>query len=288
MKTLKQITVVVFLQGLIFSCTNETIEKNDLQLVNYDELNLKIDEHVNSYASYFESRETVLETLEQFLNNAKKSSREPVMTIYLDLTSEKVEYTKEDLADIYSNAQKVFLLAYFNEVANAKGSDLLDIIAKHKLALKNTALSNEEYEHIAFLLESSEKTITLIEESLFEASATGKGNNVSSKRDCFWNCMASEGSNIGRGIAGGAITGGIAGTIAGGTAGTVAFPLLGTATGAVAGGVFGAAEGAIYGMVGAAFFSTADCLTRCAGNTNDHAECSMDDAGIEVCEGTTV
>lgn len=287
MKTLKQITVVVFLLGLIFSCTNETIEENDLHQVNYDELNLKMNEHINSYASYFESRETVLETLKRFSNNAKKSSQEPIMTIYLDLTSEKVEYTEEDLADIYTAAQKTFLLAYFNEVANTKGNDLLDIIAKHKLSLENTSFTAEEYEHILFLLESHEKTINLIDEKLSIDLSFSKNISIQGK-DCFLNCIAGEGRNIGRGIAGGAITGGVTGAYIGATGGTVVLPGIGTATGAVGGGAFGAAGGAISGGIIAAFFSVADCLVQCENNNTDHAECSMDEAGIEVCESTTV
>ena len=239
MKTLKQMTVVVFLLGLIFSCTNETIEKNDLQKVNYAELNLKMNEYINSYASYYESRETVLETLERFSNNAKKSSQEPIMTIYVDLTSEKVEYTKEDLADIYTNAQKTFLLAYFNEVANAKGSDLLDIIAKQKLVLENTPFTAEEYQHILFLLETGEKTITSIEENLFGTSTTGKGNNILNRRDCFWNCMAGAGSSISRSMVEGLIAGGIHGGRVGAVTGTFTLPGLGTVAGGVNGAILG-------------------------------------------------
>lgn len=176
--------------SFLLSCSTETFERNEVEQINYNELNLKVDEYLNQYAPYFENQATIMKTYERFSSNAQKSSREPIMTIYVDLTSEKVEYTKDDLADIYTDAQKTFLLAYFNEVANVKGSDLLDIIAKHKLFLENTVLTNEEYEHILFLLESSEKTITLIEESLFGTSTTGKGNNISNKRDCFRNCMA--------------------------------------------------------------------------------------------------
>ncbi len=287
MKNIKNKLIPLLLVGLMFSCTNETIEKNDLQQVNYAKLNLKMNEHINSYASYFESRKTVLETLERFSNNVKKSSQEPIMTIYVDLTSEKVEYTEEDLANIYTDAQKTFLLAYFNEVGNAKGSDLLDIIAKHKLTLENTSFTTEEYGHILFLLDSHEKTINLINEKLSIDMSSSKNISIQ-RKDCFLNCISGEGRNIARGMVGGAIGGAIWGGTTGAAGGTIVLPGIGTATGAVGGTVFGAAGGAVSGAFGAALWSTADCLARCAGNTNDHAECSMDDAGIEVCEGTTV
>ena len=274
--------------SFLLSCSTETFERNELEQINYNELNLKVDEYLNQYAPYFENQATIMKTYERFSSNAQKSSREPIMTIYVDLTSEKVEYTKDDLADIYTDAQKTFLLAYFNEVANAKGSDLLDIIAKHKLFLENTVLTNEEYEHILFLLESSEKTITLIEESLFGTSTTRKGNNISNKRDCFWNCMAGEGSNISRGMVTGLIGGAIWGANVGGGGGAVALPFVGAVPGAVAGTILGAAGGAVTGAFGAALWSTADCLIRCEQNTNEHAECTLDDAGFEVCPSTTV
>ena len=287
MKTLNQITGVVFLLGLIFSCTNEAFEKKDLDQVNYDELNLKLNEHIDSYTSYFESRDTILETLERFSNNAKKSTQEPITTIYVDLTSEKVEYTKDALADVYTDAQKIFLLAYFNEVANAKGSDLVNIIAKHKLALEGTFLTAEEYEHVLFIVKAHEETINIIVEKLSILMNPKKDISPQGK-DCFLNCISGEGRNIARGMVGGAIGGAIWGGTTGAAGGTVVLPGIGTATGAVGGAVFGAASGAASGAFMTALWSTADCLIRCEQNTNDHAECSMDDVGFEVCSSTTI
>ena len=208
MKNLKQYLIIVFSLILAFSCTNEKIEKSELQQINYDELNLKVDEYLSSFEAHFKSEKTLLNAFESF-SVAEKSSDEPSMTIYLDLTSEKVKYHKHDLSNTYSDAQKTFLVAYFNEVANAKGDELLSIISKNKMTLENASLTKEEYRQILFILETAKKTVMSVK-NILSISVGSKTNDIlSSKDSCFWNCMAGQGRNFGRGIAGGAIGGAI-------------------------------------------------------------------------------
>lgn len=270
MKNLKQTLILLTSMGLIFSCTNEKIENQELVSVDYQQLSLDVDEHLKSFTPYFETQESLISTYERFKVEPKieKSSDETLITINVDISSDSVEYTIEDLADIYSDEQKIFLVDYFNEAANVKGSELTYVISKHKSKLESTAFNDEEFDQIFSILDTAEKTVDLIEDMLSKSINSKNDNSLSAKDNCFWECIAGEGRNIARGIAGGAITGGITGGIAGGTAGTVVFPILGTATGAVAGGVFGAAEGAIYGAVGAAFFSAADCATQCGSSSS--------------------
>ncbi|MGC6403443.1 MAG: glycine zipper family protein [Flavobacteriaceae bacterium] len=270
MKTLIQIVFILFSIGLIFSCTHESEENQEVEQIDYQQLAVNVDKHLNSFIPYFQSQESLISTFQEFKKNTqeRKSSHKSLMTIHLDLSSERVEYDKDNLAEIYSDKQKEFLLAYFYEIANAKGSELLSIISFHKDALENSSFAKEEYQQLFSVLDTAEKTVSFIEDMLSTSISSKTYSSLTTKGNCFWECMAGQGRNIGRGIAGGAITGGTTGAIAGGAVGTVVFPILGTATGAVAGGVFGAAEGAIYGAIGTAFFSAADCATQCGGGNH--------------------
>ena len=270
MKTLKQTLILITSMGLIFSCTNEKIENQEFVSVDYQQLSLDVDEHLKSFAPYFETQESLISTYERLKveSQSEKSSDDLLITINVDISSESVEYTIEDLADIYSDEQKIFLVVYFNEVANIKGSELTYVISKHKLKLENASFNNEEYDQIFSILDTAEKTVVLVEDMLSTSINSKSDNSLSAKDNCFWECMAGEGRNIARGIAGGAITGGITGAYIGGTGWTVVLPGIGSATGAVGGAVFGAAGGAISGGIITTFFSAADCATQCGGSSS--------------------
>jgi len=249
--------------GLIFSCTNEKIENQELVSVDYRQLSLDVDEHLKSFTPYFETQESLISTYERFKVEPKieKSSDETLITINVDISSDSVEYTIEDLADIYSDEQKIFLVEYFNEAANVKGSELTYVISKHKSKLENTSFDNEEYDQIFSILDTAEKTVVLIEDMLSTSINSKNDNSLSAKDNCFWECMAGEGRNIARGIAGGAIGGAIWGGSTGAAGGTVVLP------GAVGGAVFGAASGAVSGAIGATLWSAADCAVQCGGSS---------------------
>tara|TARA_B110000908_G_C10155942_1_gene403638 strand:+ start:203 stop:1072 length:870 start_codon:yes stop_codon:yes gene_type:complete len=268
MKNLKQTLILLTSIGLIFSCTNEKTENQEFVGIDYQQLSLDVDEHLKSFTPYFETQESLISTYGRFKvePQSEKSSDDLLITINVDISSDRVEYTIEDLADIYNNEQKVFLLTYFNEAANVKGSELIYVISKHKLKLKSTSFNNEEYDQIFSILDTAEKTVILIEEMLSSSISSKTNDSLSAKGNCFLECMAGKGRNIGRAIAGGAITGGVTGAYIGGTGGTVLLPGIGTATGAVGGAVFGAAGGAISSGIITTFFLAADCAIQCGGS----------------------
>ena len=263
MKNLKQYLTIVFSLILAFSCTNETIEKSELQQINYDELNLKVDEYLSSFEAHFKSEKTLLNAFESLHNETEKSSEVPLMTINIDISSDRVEYTSEDLADIYSIEQKVFLLKYFNEAANIRGSELREVILKHKSKLESIVLSKEEYNQIFSILDTAEKTVIYIEEMVASTQSSKNYYSLSEKSNCFWDCMAGKGSTIGRGMVEGIVVGTISGGIKGAAGGTIILPGIGSATGGVGGAVLGAAGGAVIGAIGGTFWASADCAIQC-------------------------
>ena len=65
MKTLKQTLILLTSMGLIFSCTNEKIENQKLESVDYQQLSLDVDEHLKSFMPYFETQESLISTYER-------------------------------------------------------------------------------------------------------------------------------------------------------------------------------------------------------------------------------
>ncbi len=266
MKHCKRALSFILFFGLILSCSNSNIEHFEAQenQLNYPQLTANLDKRIDAFMPYFQNQEAMFSALvpSEYGNSSKGSNAYNVVTIRID-TAIEVKYHKSDISDIYNDKQKNFLLDYFNEAANAEGSELLDIISSYKKALDSNSFSEEEYQQVFFILDSAEKTVISIEQALRESATSKKDNGITSKNNCFWDCMAGKGKEISRGMVGGAISGAVVGGVLGAGGGTVVFPILGTATGAVAGAVFGGAEGAMYGATTAALWATTDCAIKC-------------------------
>ena len=75
---------------------------------------------------------------------SEKSSDDLLITINVDISSDRVEYTIEDLADIYNNEQKVFLLTYFKKYEIYTSQPYWNAFPRSPQVLELT-FNNEEY-----------------------------------------------------------------------------------------------------------------------------------------------
>lgn len=266
--TFKKCLSFLVLCGVFLSCTEDKESITETEGLDYQKLSSKIEVGLELPMSNFENVNTMLSALESTSNSvlAKNSDDENVIYVNVDLDSDVVEYSKQDIPDIYSEKQSEFLLEYLNKVANVENSELLYVVSTYKDKLESSGIISEQYDQLYFLLDSSEQAVIAIEEALSNNSTSKDANGLTlrSESDCFWDCMGSHGKDIARGMVGGALAGAGTGALLGAGGGTVVFPILGTATGAVAGAVFGGAEGAIYGASTTALWAAADCGQKCA------------------------
>ncbi len=254
MKVIKNIGILLFF--IAFTSCNKTDSDSGLAElnINYDSLKAEVFS-INSVSQMVDENETFANEMNNIFSTKETSE------YYAKKPANKgVVYVESDLSDVYSNAQKTFLASFYNELGNSKDGYILDIVSKYKDVLNTSGLSVDEYEQTLIVLLSAEQVINIFDQALNQVYSSK--NSYFSKefsRNGFGDCMAEAGTNIGRGIAAGALTGAVRGGLAGAAGGTVAFPGLGTATGAVGGAVFGAAAGALYGGVTAAAWSAVDC-----------------------------
>lgn len=260
MKNFKVIILLLSL-SLLNSCEKDELKTEHLANIE----SIKIKDLANSFSQHFESQETMSVAFEKNkINGFQSKTDENVMTIHVNMTENEVIYTEEDLPSIYSDKQKEFLLKYFNRVANVTNGELLAEIAFYKDLLNSESFGEEEYNQIYAILDVGEQTVTIINEML--PIKSNDSARTGGDLGAYFECIASQGRSIARGMVTGAITGGIRGAVIGGAGGTVVLPGIGTATGAVGGAVFGAASGAVIGAVGATLWSAADCFHLLGGS----------------------
>ncbi len=252
-----KIIITFFSIILLNSCENDVVKTNNSENIT----SIEIEELANYFSEYFESKESMANAFEKSNTLRSRTNNESSLgTIYVNISADKVHYTKEDLADTYSDKQKDFLLLYFNKVGNITNGELLTEITYFKDLLEKQSFEEEAYNQIYSILDVAEQTVITINEMLPKEEDTEK--NYEGKTDDwgdFLACIGGQGSSIARGLVEGAIFGGIAGAYAGGAGGTVVLPGIGTATGAVGGAVFGAAGGAVIGAFGATLWAASDC-----------------------------
>ena len=252
------IIILIFSFILLNSCENDLVKTNELENIT----SIEIKEIASPFSKYFESKETMASAFEKSSELRSKTSDEDQLgTIYVNMSADEVHYRKEDLANIYSDKQKEFLLLYFNRIGNINNGELLTEITYYKDLLEEQLFEEEEYNQIYSILDVAEQTVIIINEMLpkegnIEKDYEGKTGDWSD----FLRCVGGEGKSIARGLVAGAIGGAIWGSGVGATGGTVVLPIVGTATGAVGGAVFGAAGGAVVGALGATLWAAADCL----------------------------
>jgi len=250
---------------IVFACSNETEKQTiDEQQIDYDDLLLDIQENVISLDAMLEYDEDLKQTVNVYRETGDESvfQTSTFQKTASRLTEkETVEYTVDDLSEVYTDKQKGFLVDFYNEFANSKDGNILDIVINYKNELNNQDFSLEEYSQIETLLVASEQSILVLDGIIEIGEGAAEKSSFSAKGSCgFWCCMRKKaGKAIGRGIVTGAITGAIVGAKIGATGGTVALPGVGTATGAVGGAVFGAAANAIRGAAAGAIWTAVDC-----------------------------
>lgn len=260
MKNLKTISILVLtlVSTILFmSCENENLEINEEKYAKID-----ITKLAQNFSKDFKSKESILsafkrEKANKFLN---KSEKEKPFIININTRDKEVKYTKEDLPNFYSNKQKVFLLKYFNRIANVTNGELLTEITYYKSLLIDESFSESEYNQIFPILDVNEQTVLAINKILKRKEKLEKSS--SQVPDGWWEylkCLANGGSTIARGLVEGAITGLVGGAILGASGGTAVLPGIGTATGTVGGAIFGMAGGSVVGAFGGALWVAIDC-----------------------------
>lgn len=266
MKNLKSIIYLSLLLLMISSCTSDNDNlKTEPQQIDYEKLNLSLKENLISFNKMAEYDESLSNDIDEFIETGNESifyRKDNGYKLSRKSLEEKVLYKKEDLSNFYSEGQKIFLINFYNELANSLDGNILDTVIAHKKLLSEQNFTSEEYNQINLILLSSEQSILILDNIIAGDKNSQEKSSFSAKSsDCgFWCCMRKNaGKAIGRGIVGGAIMGGISGGIAGAAGGTVVLPLVGTATGAVGGAVFGATLGAVRGAAIGAIWTAVDC-----------------------------
>ncbi|MGG5506345.1 MULTISPECIES: hypothetical protein [unclassified Myroides] len=280
-------TIILFLCLLGFSCNqdNSLDPKNNFthnstkNHLNKDYETIRLAIYKNIKENWDKNLEEVEKyTLEAFNKNENFVRTQKVNnneTITINITY-KFNYSKQ----VSSLLSELYSKIYNSSLDNLK-STFLD--QKNRM-LTHKNLTKEDYEilypiyasfeaNIDFILSKYEEIEVANKNSLTAFALTGDKQNKKSWLDCM---LEEQGNNIGRGIAGGAITGAIGGAYTGATGGTVVLPLVGTATGAVGGGVLGGALGAGSGGMLAFAFASIDCFTRTSkGSGNSDTSCAI-------------
>lgn len=235
-----QIFIVFFTFTIcLFSCTNE----HDEVLTNNSAIeNLNTESNRQVIKSLFNSENGINEQIEQlgFKVNASKTTLEEIdlqvlLIDYMECSECPLEY-------------KNFLHPFFQEIIKINNNQIIPKIEQYEALIEDTNLNNVHKDNLRFVLfsfkEASKYTLSNLK---------SKGNE---NRD------PSTGTNIGRGLAWGFLSGCATGAYIGGTAGTVTVPLIGTVTGAVAGCIAGGAWASVVGATGAGIWSSVDAYFK--------------------------
>lgn len=158
---------------------------------------------------------------------------------------------KINLAPHYNVNEANFMLLFYQDLANSYDSDIDDLIKSKRKTLNEKSFSAAFKQEVNLIFD----VIDEVSDKVYSITNKTTKNTSYSKSNGFWNCMAGQGKNIGRGIAGEALGGAYTGAKAGLIAGSFTVPGLGTATGVIGGAVFGAAAGALT-------WAAADCLSE--------------------------
>lgn len=252
---------------LLTGCSKEidNTSENSKEKIDYSKIAAKIKAESESFSDFLKMGDNsyyneIIDNMKYAKNNSSQFHNATVDS--LEVYFEKTKYTNDDISNVFSNKQKVFLVSLYNEISNPTDSfDINNIIVKYKDNLESSDFTKDEYGQLLVqmtILESSIYVVNQIIEEIDKESTTSRGP-CSSFNNCF---TSSVGRNVGQGMVWGAAVGGIAGGITGAAGGTVVLPVAGTATGAVGGAVFGAADGAWKGALGGVLWTAGGCAGR--------------------------
>jgi hypothetical protein len=236
------------------SCNNDALKtENEVVNIDYESLKLNTQKKISSISAKFDDEAKIRNMVSKYVDVRK-----------VDLSSKKTfnsDFTFHvSLPVHYSDKEKIFMLEFYNELANCYDGKILDLISKKRLEINSKNFSNDFKNEVDFLFYTFEE----VTNEVFQVRKVGAETYLQKKstnglKECLEKNGAS-GKDIGRNLVLGAVTGGVSGAYVGGTAGTFTIPGFGTAVGAVGGAVFGAAAGAVSSVVGGLVWPAIDCI----------------------------
>lgn len=245
MENLKSLLAVLLLISLFYSCDDNT--GNDTAQLDYSEIRLYAKNKIAEIDKKVINETAVKREISKYFSS--KESNEKLNSS----TSTSSEF-KIILAPHYNFNEANFMLHFYQDLANSYDSDIGNLIKSKRKILNEKSFSAAFKQEANLLFD----VIDEVSDNVYSTINKTNKNASYSKSNGFWSCMAVQGKNIGRGIAGGAL----GGTYTDAKAGSFTVPGLGTATGVIGGAVFGAAAGAVGGAAGALTWAAADCLSE--------------------------
>jgi hypothetical protein len=251
MKKLKFTLVMILLVKLFYSCDSKdsTFENSEVEKTNYSEIRLDATRNISKIDEKFSSKAAIENEISKYFITKEQSYSKQVKF------PEKMEF-KITLAPHYDTKEATFMLTFYQDLANCYDSDILNLLDSKRKFLDKTSFAPTFKQEVNLIFDVIQETTAKIYPILY------KENTLHSRSTGFWSCMGSQGKNIARGVATGALTGAASGAYTGATGGTVALPGIGTVAGAVGGAVFGATAGAVGGGATAVVWAAFDCSSN--------------------------
>lgn len=223
MKKLKFTLIIILIAKLFYSCDSKdsTFENNLVNQTNYSEIKLDARRNISKLDEKFSSQTSIENEIYKYFTTKEESYAKPLKF------SEQMEF-KITLAPHYNTKEAIFMLAFYQDLANCYDKDILNLLDSKRKVLNKTSFTSNFKQEVNLIFDVIEETTAKVYPLLY------KKNTLSSKSTGFWDCMGGQGKNIARGVASGAIGGAAKGAYSGAMGGTVALPGIGTVTGAVA------------------------------------------------------
>lgn len=251
MKKLEFTMVIIMLITLFHSCDSRdnTAEKSIIEKTNYSEIRLDATRNISKLDEKLSSQTSIENEISKYFITKEQSHSKQIKFL------KQIEF-KITLAPHYDAKEAIFMLTFYQDLANCYDKDILNLLDSKRKFIDKTSFTPIFKQEVNLIFDVIEETTAKIYPILY------KEDTLHSRSTGFWNCMGSQGKNIARGIATGAIGGAITGAKTGAAGGTLTLPGIGTATGAVGGAVFGATAGAIGGGATAAVWAAIDCSSN--------------------------